>query len=171
MAGLKMYEKCVNNSINMKKHKKLNYQFPSSPVWLLLPGAGFCLQVNGDIPPKLKKSAHEVILDFIRSRPPLNPVSKELCISITYIRTLGLLQWCDNVMPLLTLQASARKLKPQAQAPPTLHERILEEIKAERKLRPVSPDMMRRGRLGELALCNCLSLYHSLSLSMSLSIH
>ena len=33
------------------------------------------LQVNGDIPPRLKKSAHEVILDFIRSRPPLNPVS------------------------------------------------------------------------------------------------
>ncbi|XP_032255436.1 protein spire homolog 1-like [Phoca vitulina] len=32
-------------------------------------------QVNGDIPPRLKKSAHEIILDFIRSRPPLNPVS------------------------------------------------------------------------------------------------
>lgn len=31
-------------------------------------------QVNGDIPPRLKKSAHEIILDFIRSRPPLNPV-------------------------------------------------------------------------------------------------
>uniref|UniRef100_A0A8C5D7V7 KIND domain-containing protein n=1 Tax=Gouania willdenowi TaxID=441366 RepID=A0A8C5D7V7_GOUWI len=75
------------------------------------------VMVNGDIPPRLKKSAHEVILEFIRSRPPLNPVS-------------------------------ARKLKPQAQAPPTLHERILEEIKAERKLRPVSPDVVRRGRLG-----------------------
>uniref|UniRef100_A0A672ZE16 Spire-type actin nucleation factor 1b n=1 Tax=Sphaeramia orbicularis TaxID=375764 RepID=A0A672ZE16_9TELE len=76
------------------------------------------VMVNGDIPPRLKKSAHEVILEFIRSRPPLNPVS-------------------------------ARKLKPQAQAPPTLHERILEEIKAERKLRPVSPDEVRRGRLGK----------------------
>lgn len=32
-------------------------------------------QVNGSIPQRLKKSAHEVILDFIRSRPPLNPVS------------------------------------------------------------------------------------------------
>ncbi|XP_059365737.1 protein spire homolog 1-like isoform X5 [Carassius carassius] len=31
--------------------------------------------VSGDIPPRLKKSAHEIILDFIRSRPPLNPVS------------------------------------------------------------------------------------------------
>ncbi|CAJ1061428.1 LOW QUALITY PROTEIN: protein spire homolog 1-like [Xyrichtys novacula] len=75
------------------------------------------VMVNGDIPPRLKKSAHEVILDFIRSRPPLNPVS-------------------------------ARKLKPQSQAPPTLHERILEEIKAERKLRPVSPEIHRR-RLDE----------------------
>ncbi|KAM9724204.1 protein spire homolog 1 isoform 2-T2 [Menidia menidia] len=74
------------------------------------------VMVNGDIPPRLKKSAHEVILEFIRSRPPLNPVS-------------------------------ARKLKPQTQPPPTLHERILEEIKAERKLRPVSPDMVRKGRL------------------------
>uniref|UniRef100_A0A8B9HNH8 Spire-type actin nucleation factor 1b n=1 Tax=Astyanax mexicanus TaxID=7994 RepID=A0A8B9HNH8_ASTMX len=33
------------------------------------------VMVNGDIPPRLKKSAHEVILDFIRSRPPLNPVT------------------------------------------------------------------------------------------------
>ncbi|KAG8133449.1 hypothetical protein E2320_011235 [Naja naja] len=31
------------------------------------------VMVNGDIPPRLKKSAHEIILDFIRSRPPLNP--------------------------------------------------------------------------------------------------
>ncbi|XP_069028128.1 protein spire homolog 1 isoform X5 [Embiotoca jacksoni] len=33
------------------------------------------VMVNGKIPPRLKKSAHEVILEFIRSRPPLNPVS------------------------------------------------------------------------------------------------
>ncbi|XP_075962369.1 protein spire homolog 1 isoform X2 [Anarhichas minor] len=31
--------------------------------------------VKGDIPPRLKKSAHDIILDFIRSRPPLNPVA------------------------------------------------------------------------------------------------
>ncbi|KAM6910469.1 protein spire homolog 1 [Xenentodon cancila] len=80
------------------------------------------VMVNGDIPPRLKKSAHEVILEFIRSRPPLNPVS-------------------------------ARKLKPQTQPPPTLHERILKEIKSERKLRPVSsPDEVRRGRLVTLPL-------------------
>ncbi|XP_060100020.1 protein spire homolog 1 isoform X2 [Heteronotia binoei] len=33
------------------------------------------VMINGDIPPRLKKSAHEIILDFIRSRPPLNPAS------------------------------------------------------------------------------------------------
>ncbi|CAF88500.1 unnamed protein product, partial [Tetraodon nigroviridis] len=77
-------------------------------------------QVNGDIPPRLKKSAHEVILEFIRSRPPLNPASP----------------------------VSAWKLKPQTQPPPTLHERILEEIKAERKLGPVSPGEVRRAKLG-----------------------
>ncbi|XP_034560670.1 protein spire homolog 1 isoform X3 [Notolabrus celidotus] len=74
------------------------------------------VMVNGDIPPRLKKSAHEVILEFIRSRPPLNPVA-------------------------------ARKLKPQRPRPPSLHERLLEDIKAERKLRPVSPDIIRRTRL------------------------
>ncbi|KAK0138584.1 Protein spire 1 [Merluccius polli] len=75
------------------------------------------VMVNGNIPPRLKKSAHEVILDFIRSRPPLNP-------------------------------AAARKLKPHPPRPSSLHERLLADIKAERKLRPVSPDMIRRNRLG-----------------------
>lgn len=46
-------------------------------------------------------------------------------------------------------QVAARKLKPQAERPPSLHERILEGIKSERKLRPVSPDQIRRSRFGE----------------------
>jgi len=33
------------------------------------------VMVDGQLPPKLKKDAHDVILDFIRSRPPLKPVS------------------------------------------------------------------------------------------------
>ncbi|XP_056272762.1 protein spire homolog 1 isoform X2 [Pseudoliparis swirei] len=74
------------------------------------------VMVKGDIPPRLKRSAHEIILDFIRSRPPLKP-------------------------------AAARKLKPHPARPQSLHERLLEGIKAERKLRPVSPDMIRRSRL------------------------
>lgn len=63
-------------------------------------------------------------------------------------------------------QVSARKLKPQTQPPPTLHERILEEIKAERKLRPVSPDVVRRGRLGKILRDSLYSLlpFHILHL-------
>uniref|UniRef100_A0A8D2JEE3 Spire type actin nucleation factor 2 n=1 Tax=Varanus komodoensis TaxID=61221 RepID=A0A8D2JEE3_VARKO len=34
------------------------------------------VMVDGDIPPRVKKDAHELILDFIRSRPPLRQVSQ-----------------------------------------------------------------------------------------------
>ncbi|XP_055505009.1 protein spire homolog 2 [Leucoraja erinacea] len=34
------------------------------------------VMVDGDIPSCVKKNAHELILDFIRSRPPLKPVSE-----------------------------------------------------------------------------------------------
>ena len=36
------------------------------------------VMVDGDIPHKAKKDAHDVILDFIRSRPPLKDVSSVL---------------------------------------------------------------------------------------------
>ncbi|KAK3086612.1 hypothetical protein FSP39_021042 [Pinctada imbricata] len=36
------------------------------------------VMVNGDIPPNIKKDAHAVILDFIRSRPPLHPVKERI---------------------------------------------------------------------------------------------
>lgn len=36
------------------------------------------VMINGDLPPRLKKDAHELILDFIRSRPPLVPVAKRV---------------------------------------------------------------------------------------------
>lgn len=34
------------------------------------------VMVNGDVPPKVKKDAHALILEFIRSRPPLKKVYK-----------------------------------------------------------------------------------------------
>ncbi|XP_061863368.1 protein spire homolog 2 isoform X2 [Colius striatus] len=71
------------------------------------------VMVDGDIPPRVKKDAHELILDFIRSRPPLK-------------------------------QASERRLRPLPQKQRTLHEKILEEIRQERKLRPV--EMPYRGQ-------------------------
>uniref|UniRef100_A0A8C2CUR8 Protein spire homolog 1-like n=1 Tax=Cyprinus carpio TaxID=7962 RepID=A0A8C2CUR8_CYPCA len=116
----------LRNGVKLKKVQERQYnplpiEFQLTPYEMLMDDIRYKryklrkVMVNGDIPPRLKKSAHEVILEFIRSRPPLNPVA-------------------------------ARKLKPQAEHPPTLHERILEEIKSERKLRPVSPDMIRRSR-------------------------
>ena len=33
--------------------------------------------VEGRLPPKVKRDAHDVILEFIRSRPPLKPVRRE----------------------------------------------------------------------------------------------
>ncbi|XP_067392802.1 protein spire homolog 2 [Emydura macquarii macquarii] len=73
------------------------------------------VMVDGDIPPRVKKDAHELILDFIRSRPPLK-------------------------------QASERRLRPMPQQPRTLHEKILDEIKQERKLRPT--ETRRQGQKG-----------------------
>ncbi|XP_066205361.1 protein spire homolog 2 [Saccopteryx leptura] len=67
------------------------------------------VMVDGDIPPRVKKDAHELILDFIRSRPPLKQVSE-------------------------------RRLRPLPQKQRTLHEKILEEIKQERRLRPVGAE-------------------------------
>ncbi|NXW94596.1 SPIR2 protein, partial [Alopecoenas beccarii] len=98
------------------------------------------VMVDGDIPPRVKKDAHELILDFIRSRPPLK-------------------------------QASERPLRPLPQKQRTLHEKILEEIRQERKLRPV--EMPYRGQkgysslpcipqacAGRLASSSCLELSH-----------
>uniref|UniRef100_A0A8C2TWL1 Spire type actin nucleation factor 2 n=1 Tax=Coturnix japonica TaxID=93934 RepID=A0A8C2TWL1_COTJA len=77
------------------------------------------VMVDGDIPPRVKKDAHELILEFIRSRPPLK-------------------------------QASERRLRPLPQKQRTLHEEILEEIKQERKLRPVETSY--RGQKGYSSL-------------------
>uniref|UniRef100_A0AAY5KPG0 KIND domain-containing protein n=1 Tax=Esox lucius TaxID=8010 RepID=A0AAY5KPG0_ESOLU len=117
----------LRNGVKLKKVQERQYnplaiEFQLTPYEMLMDDIRFKryklrkVMVNGDVPPRLKKSAHEVILEFIRSRPPLNP-------------------------------ASARKLKPHPVPPPSLHERLLEGIKQERKLRPVSPDMIRRNRL------------------------
>ncbi|KAM7396324.1 hypothetical protein PAMP_019370 [Pampus punctatissimus] len=64
------------------------------------------VMVDGDIPTRVKRNAHELILDFIRSRPPLKPVAE-------------------------------RSLPPPPPQQQSLHEKVLAEIKQERKLRPV----------------------------------
>ncbi|KAL1785227.1 spire-like 2 [Sigmodon hispidus] len=77
------------------------------------------VMVDGDIPPRVKKDAHELILDFIRSRPPLKQVSE-------------------------------RRLRPIPQKQRTLHEKILEEIKQERRLRPVEAQHLGARGFGSL---------------------
>lgn len=50
--------------------------------------------VNGDVPPKVKKDAHAIILEFIRSRPPLKKVHENkdsylyICLSAEIIENL-----------------------------------------------------------------------------------
>lgn len=39
------------------------------------------VMVNGDIPRRVKKDAHAVILEFIRSRPPL----RKVCVIIVFL--------------------------------------------------------------------------------------
>ncbi|KAM9808094.1 protein spire homolog 2 [Neosynchiropus ocellatus] len=70
------------------------------------------VMVNGEIPTRVKRNAHELMLDFIRSRPPLKP-------------------------------AAERCLPPPPPQQPSLHDRVLAEIKMERKLRPVDPPSSR----------------------------
>ncbi|XP_030641907.1 protein spire homolog 2 [Chanos chanos] len=85
------------------------------------------VMVDGDIPTRVKRNAHELILDFIRSRPPLKPVSE-------------------------------RTLPPPPQEQQSLHDRVLAEIRQERKLRPVDLPSSKRpfGSLPCLAhLCPC----------------
>ncbi|XP_013002119.2 protein spire homolog 1 isoform X7 [Cavia porcellus] len=76
----------LRNGVKLKKVQERRYdplpiEFQLTPYEMLMEdirGRRYTLRrvmVNGDIPPRLKKSAHEIILDFIRSRPPLNPVS------------------------------------------------------------------------------------------------
>ncbi|XP_078689417.1 protein spire homolog 1-like isoform X40 [Branchiostoma floridae x Branchiostoma belcheri] len=74
--------------------------------------------VDGEPPQvmeKLQKNAHDVILEFIRSRPPL---------SAAHV-------W-------RYLEAKNRQLKPAPPEEKTLHERIMDEIKELPKLKPVS---------------------------------
>ncbi|XP_073407110.1 protein spire homolog 1 isoform X4 [Dendrobates tinctorius] len=76
----------LRNGVKLKKvqerqYNMLSIEYELTPYEMLMDdirSKRYTLKkvmVQGDIPPRLKKSAHEIILDFIRSRPPLNPVS------------------------------------------------------------------------------------------------
>ncbi|KAM9756000.1 protein spire homolog 2 isoform 2-T2 [Dama dama] len=101
------------------------------------------VMVDGDIPPRVKKDAHELILDFIRSRPPLKQVPAPWGIRKVGSGTLparacrAFRELAPNLVLPHPLQVSERRLRPLPQKQRTLHEKILEEIKQERRLRPV----------------------------------
>ncbi|KAI4534167.1 hypothetical protein MG293_015027, partial [Ovis ammon polii] len=101
------------------------------------------VMVDGDIPPRVKKDAHELILDFIRSRPPLKQVPAPRGIPKLGSGTLpararrASRELAPHLVLLNPLQVSERRLRPLPQKQRTLHEKILEEIKQERRLRPV----------------------------------
>ncbi|XP_017020842.1 protein spire isoform X2 [Drosophila kikkawai] len=77
------------------------------------------VMVNGDIPPRVKKDAHAMILEFIRSRPPLKKASE---------RQLGPPRMCTP-SPREQLMESIRKGKELKQITPpeapTLRQRLL----------------------------------------------
>ena len=47
------------------------------------------IMVEGELPPRLKKDAHDIILQFIRTRPPLKPVKFKIKAFTTQAENLG----------------------------------------------------------------------------------
>lgn len=82
--GSKCYSKMITLDFACFLHVKMKSQMTGNGLKCMCYTFFFFFmissQVNGDIPPRLKKSAHEIILEFIRSRPPLNPVSITQCL-------------------------------------------------------------------------------------------
>ncbi|KXJ77688.1 hypothetical protein RP20_CCG006975 [Aedes albopictus] len=85
------------------------------------------VMVDGDIPPKVKKDAHAVILEFIRSRPPLRKASERK----------------------LAPQPLKRVACPR--------EQLLDSIRKGRVLKPVHPKLKTRRKYTPLPLSHALS--------------
>ena len=68
----------------VENHHKVPVQFELSPYEMLLDDIRkkkYSLRETPQIPESLRKDTHDIILDFIRSRPPLNPVRVQLSIT------------------------------------------------------------------------------------------
>ncbi|XP_029646922.2 protein spire homolog 2-like isoform X2 [Octopus sinensis] len=76
--------KQLRHGVKLKKvdhsHQSFEGEYELTPYEILMKDIVFKryrlnkIMVNGDIPPKVKHDAHTMILDFIRSRPPLHPM-------------------------------------------------------------------------------------------------
>jgi hypothetical protein len=63
----------------VEHHHKVPFQFELSPYEMLMDDIRkkkYSLKEAPEFPEYLRKDSHDIILDFIRSRPPLNPASK-----------------------------------------------------------------------------------------------
>jgi len=63
----------------VENHSKMPLQFELAPYEMLLNDIRkkkYSLRETPQVPEALRKDTHDIILDFIRSRPPLNPASK-----------------------------------------------------------------------------------------------
>ncbi|XP_033110663.1 protein spire homolog 1-like, partial [Anneissia japonica] len=97
--------------------------------------------INGDIPPRVRKEAHDVILDFIRSRPPLRP-AKDRVLNSTPPKMRSLhdqLLTGIRSKPQLT-PVSERVLGPKIKVPGTKISVISEKSDSEFKVKPIKKE-------------------------------
>ncbi|XP_071786023.1 protein spire homolog 1-like isoform X1 [Asterias amurensis] len=92
--------------------------------------------VNGDIPPRVKKEAHDVILDFIRSRPPLKPVQDKCRLPLrkqsAYERLMDDIRAQPELAPASQRVIPERKQKPKKKkAKPKIRTRLRHQSTSE----------------------------------------
>ena len=102
------------------------------------------VMVDGTIPPRVKKDAHAVILEFIRSRPPLRKVNDHINnksnthTTYSFIHSFHLIFVAHLFCYDIFVQASERKLRPLARRVSTPVELLMESIRQHdsKELRP-----------------------------------
>lgn len=85
----------LRRGVRLKKHSsRTPVEFELTPYEILMEDIRSRkynlrkVMVNGDIPRRVKKDAHAVILEFIRSRPPLRKVFTFFCCILLIKSTL-----------------------------------------------------------------------------------
>lgn len=100
------------------------------------------VEVNADPPPSIKKDAHAMILEFIRSRPPLKKVKgyKHTRLGSALIAPTPPLLKIPQILTIISyhFQASERKLPPRPNIS-TPREKLLEDIREGHRLKHVVP--------------------------------
>ena len=86
------------------------------------------IMVDGELPPRLKKDAHDIILQFIKARPPLKPVRKKnmtIVVNIVLLKFNYQLTTLENLIiahcSALCVYLFPRKILPCTFISPVLH--------------------------------------------------